>query len=69
MEIEKNKSTTNQILDLLGPKKSFLFGIVAMVVVGSAVGFYILLFSGGISTTSSSDKETTFAGTTGTTIN
>lgn len=36
----------DSLLEILGPKRSFVFGIIAMFLIVSSIGFYILLFTG-----------------------
>lgn len=42
------------VLSVLGPKKSFILGIITVILVGSTIGFFVLLFSDAGSTVANS---------------
>jgi len=54
------------LLTFLGPKKSFFLGIVGAVLVGGTVGFFVLLFSGDSTASTSTNVNKAFVGTTNT---
>ncbi|MFZ6036455.1 MAG: DsbA family protein [Patescibacteria group bacterium] len=60
-ETQHQHKKSQSLFEFLGPKRAFVFGMVAMFMVASTIGFYILLFGGSISTNTNS--ASTFAGT------
>lgn len=65
MEENQTPKKEQGLFELLGPKRSFWLGMLAVFLIGSSIGFYVLLFSGadGVSST----KTTTFSGSNNTT--
>ncbi len=64
---EKTQDKKINLFETLGPTKTFFLGILATFLVGSSIGFYVLLFSG-TDTTNTNTNKTTFTGTTTNTV-
>ncbi len=63
--IEPKSKKEESLFEILGPKRSFIFGMVAMFMTACTIGFFIMLANGGTLGTGSGSK-TTFSGTSNT---
>lgn len=68
MDDQISSSKKQGLFELLGPGKTFAFGIIVTILVGSTIGFFVLLFTDSGTALTSNTNTKTFAGTTNTAV-